>query len=68
MNVTRDRENGTITVDQKDYTEDVLEHYGMTNCNVVFTPGVRAEISLDQPTDRLLDEQGNSGTSPAPAC
>ena len=25
MNVTRDRETGTITVDQKDYTEDILE-------------------------------------------
>ena len=41
MNVTRDRENGTITIDQKDYTEDILERYGMTNCNVEFTPVVR---------------------------
>ena len=29
----------------------------MTNCNVAFTPGVGLEISLDQPADRLLDEQ-----------
>ena len=57
MNVTRDRENGTITIDQRDYTEDILERYGMTNCNVAFTPGIGPEISLDQPTDRLLDEQ-----------
>ena len=27
INVTRDRENGTITIDQKDYTEDVLVRY-----------------------------------------
>ena len=59
MNVTRDRENGTITIDQKNYTEDILERYGMTNCNVAFTPGDGPEISLDQPADRLLDEQGN---------
>ena len=30
----------------------------MTNCNVAFTPGVEPEISLDQPADRLLNEQG----------
>ena len=58
VNVTRNRENGTIAIDQKDYTEDILERYGMTNCNVAFTPGVEPEISLDQPADRLLDEQG----------
>ena len=29
----------------------------MKNCNVAFTPGVDPEISLDQPADRLLDEQ-----------
>ena len=60
MNVTRDRENGTITIDQKDYTEDILERYGMTNCNVAFTPGVGPAISLDQPVDRLLGKQGKT--------
>ena len=58
MNVTRDRENGTITIAQKKYTEDIFERYNMTNCNVAFTPGVGPEISLDQSADRLLDEQG----------
>ena len=57
MNVTWDRENGTITIDQKDYTEDILGRYGMTNFNVVFTPGVGPVISLDQPADRLLNKQ-----------
>ena len=57
MNVTRDRENGTITIDQKDYTEDIFERYSMTSCNVAFTSGVGPEISLDQPADRLLDKQ-----------
>ena len=58
VNVTLDRETGTITIDQKDCTEDILERYGMTNCNIAFTSGVGPEISLDQPADRLLDEQG----------
>ena len=58
MNVTRDRENGTITIDQKDYTENVLERYGITKYNVAFSPGVGLEMSLNQPADRLLDEQG----------
>ena len=58
MNVTQDRENGTITIDQKTYTDDILERYGTTNCIVASTPGVGPEISLDQPADRLLDEQG----------
>ena len=58
MNVTRERENGTIAIDQKDYTENILQRYGMTNCNVALTPGVGQEISLDQPTDRLMNEQG----------
>ena len=58
INATRDKENGTITIDQKNHTEDILERYGMTNCNVAFTPSVEPEISLDQPADRLLDEQG----------
>ena len=67
INVTRDRENGTIVIDQKDCTEDILERYGMTNCNVALTPSVGPDISLDQPADRLLHEQQNSGTSPSPA-
>ena len=44
MNVTRDRENGTITVDQKGYTGDILERYSMRNCNVAFTPGVGPDL------------------------
>ena len=58
MNVTRDRENGTITIDQKDCAENNLERYGMTNGNIAFTPGVGPKISLDQPAERRLEKQG----------
>ena len=57
MSVTQDRENRTIAIEQKYYTEDILERYGMTNCNVAFTSGVEPEISLDRPADRLLGKQ-----------
>ena len=39
MNVSRDREKGTITIDQRDYTEDIVEGFGMKDCNLAFTPG-----------------------------
>ena len=57
MNVTRDREKGTITTNQKDYTEDVVKRYGMKGCNPVYTPGVGSELSLSQPEEKLLDEE-----------
>ena len=28
MNVTRDRNKGTITIDPKDYTEDIVDRFG----------------------------------------
>ena len=58
MNVTRYQENETMAIDQNDCTEDILERYCMTNCNVAFTQVVGPEIYLDQPADRLMDEQG----------
>ena len=40
MDVTRDREIGAITINQKDYTEDVVQRYGMEGCNPALIPGV----------------------------
>ena len=47
MNVTRDREKETITIHQKDYTEDVVQRYGMKGCNPAYTPGVGPELSMN---------------------
>ena len=57
MNVARDRENGTITINQRYYraTEDVVERFGMKGCNPAYTPGVEPELSLNQPEEKLLD-------------
>ena len=38
MNVTRDREKGTITINQKYYTEDVVQRYRMKGGNPAYTP------------------------------
>ncbi|CAM9739192.1 unnamed protein product [Ascophyllum nodosum] len=58
MKVTRDREEWTITINQKDYTEDVAQRYGMRSCNPAYTPGVEPDLPLDQPEENLLNEEG----------
>ena len=57
MNVSRDREEWTITINQKEYTEDIVQRYGMRGCNSAYTPGVGPELSLDQPEENLLNEE-----------
>ena len=57
MGVTRDREKGTVTITQEQYTKSLLERYGMTSCNLTYTPGVGQELSLDQPEERLLSKE-----------
>ena len=58
MNVTRDREEGIITINQKDYTEDIIQRYGMRGFNPAYTPGVGPELPLDQPEENLLNKEG----------
>ena len=48
-NVTRDHERGAIPISQKGYTEDVVQRYGMEDCNPAYTPGAGLELSLNQP-------------------
>ena len=56
--ITRDRNKRTIRISQKDYTRSMLDRFKMKDCNAVRTPRMGAELSLDQPTDTLLDEDG----------
>ena len=58
MNVTCDREEGTITINQKDYTEDIVQRYGMLGCNPAYTIGAKPKLSLDQPEENLSNEEG----------
>lgn len=38
INLSRDREAGTIAIDQKKYITDLLSKFGMTDCNSASTP------------------------------
>ena len=46
-------------IDQKNYTGGIVQCYGMRGCNPAYTPGVRPELSLDQPEENLLNEPGS---------
>eukprot|EP00903_Cladosiphon_okamuranus_P017600 g16211.t1 len=58
MKITRDRVKKTLSISQTDDTLSILERFGMQDCNPVSTPCHGGEISLDQPADALLDEDG----------
>ena len=58
MNVTRDHNEGTITIHQKDYTEDIVQRYGMRGSHRAYIPRVEPELSLDQPGQKLWNEEG----------
>ena len=45
MRVTRDRENKIITLDQEQYTNDMLEEFGMTECRTLSTPASMVKLS-----------------------
>ena len=49
---------GTRWINQKDYTEDIVQSYGMRGCNPAYTPGVGPELSPDQPEENLVNGEG----------
>ena len=57
INVARNREKGTITINKRDSMEDVIERFGIYDCKPMYTPGVGPELSLNQPEETLLDEE-----------
>ena len=57
MNATRGCEKGTITTDQRYYTEDMIERFGMKDGNPTYTPGGGPGLSLNQPEEKLLDKK-----------
>jgi len=56
MNVRRDRVEETITIDQKDESEDIVKRVGMNDCTPALTLG--PEHSLNQPEKNLLGDEG----------
>ena len=58
MKITRDRSKRTLRISLTDYTRSILDRFNMKDCNPVSTPSTGAELSLNQPTNTLLDEDG----------
>ena len=58
MNATRDRKERTIMINQKDYTKDIDQRYGLRGWDPAHTAGVRPELFLDHPEENLLNEKG----------
>ena len=54
INVTRDYAKGDIIISQKNYTEDVVQRYGMEDCNPAYTLGIGPGLSMNQPEEKLL--------------
>ena len=57
MQVTRDREQGTLTIIQENYTKSVLDRFGMGSCNPLSTPGFGSELSVEQPEETPLNAE-----------
>lgn len=55
MNVTYDKQNGILTLDQSDYIKTLLLRFGMENCKAVSTPMVLGN-KLCKPQGECLDE------------
>ena len=47
MQVTRDRQQKTITISQENYTRFILEKFGMADCKPVSTPAFGQELSTN---------------------
>ena len=64
MNVTCDREKGTITTSKESYRENVVQRYGMEGYNLAYTPEVGPKLSLNQPEYKLMKlTRRRSGTT-----
>ena len=61
MQVTRDRENGRLTISQENSTKSILDRFDMADCNPASTPGCGSELSTKQPEDTLLNEKETQG-------
>ena len=57
MNVTRDRIEEVFTINQRDYTEELVERFGTKGCSPAYTPGLGWEPSLNQPEETMLAEE-----------
>ena len=58
MAVTQDYDAGPQATTQTDYVKNVLERFGMLDCNPVHTPVYGPELSNELPEEKLLSTTG----------
>ena len=66
MQVTRDREKGTLTISQEDYTKSILARFEMENCKPSSIPGTGSELSTEQPAETLPNTEQTQRFKPSP--
>ena len=54
MEVTRDYDEGALTITQTSYVDNILERFRMQDANDAHTPGYMPELSAEQLEDKLL--------------
>ena len=57
MQVSRNRDQRTLTITQEDYTNSLLDKFGMGTCKPLSTPGFGPELSVTQPEDTLFNDE-----------
>lgn len=62
LHIIRDRENGTISLDQKGYIDIILERFNMSECNPVYTP-MDASMKLTTDMSPKNDEEKSEMSS-----
>ena len=57
MQVTRRRENGTLTISQEKHTKPIVGPFGMADCHAAISPGYGSEFSTKQSEGTALNEE-----------
>ena len=57
MQVTRDREKGTLTISQEDYAKSILARFRRENCKPSSIPGTGSELSTEQPAETHINTE-----------
>ena len=63
MHVTRDRENGTLTISQEKYTKSILDRFGMADCIPASISGYVSGFPRNSRKIRCSTKKRPNGTS-----
>ena len=61
MQITRDRAEGKLK-SQANFVKSILERYGMSECNAMYTLATGPDLSVTQPDDNFWTPRESSST------